>query len=219
MTMTPDQTAPPHLPTSTQERVYPRTFKAWLGRTWFKLNGWTLVGDPPREGKYVVIAAPHTSNWDLIFMLGCAYMYDIKIHWFGKHTLFMFPFGGFMKWLGGIPINRSSPRGLVQQMIDEFSSRDALALAVPPSGTRSHRPYWKTGFYHIALGAGVPIATGFLDYERRIGGFGPPLMPTGDIEADFATLRAFYSHVKGKFPANASDVQLRREDHREDPDD
>ena len=187
-------------------------FKATLGRLYLKIFGWSIEGQPPHADAYVIIAAPHTSNWDLIYLLAYAYHFGIKISWMGKDTLFRFPFGGFMRWLGGVAVNRSSPQNTVQQMIDAFTHNPGLVLAVPPEGTRSKRSYWKTGFYFIAHGAGVPIATSFLDYGRKRGGFGPPLLPTGDIHADMDILRGFYSQMRGKFPENTNDVRLRSDE-------
>jgi 1-acyl-sn-glycerol-3-phosphate acyltransferase len=117
-----------------------------------------------------------------------------------------------MKLLGGIPVDRSGPKNMVQQLVDIFGEKDRLILAVPPSGTRSKRPYWKTGFYHIAHGASVPIATSFLDYGTKECGFGPPMVTTGDIEADFEKLRDLYGRCKGKFPENTNDIRLRAKD-------
>ena len=183
--------------------------KPIIGRTLLKVAGWRLSGNPPQTKKYVIIAAPHTSNWDLIFLLACAYAYGIDVSWMGKRSIFKFPFGGLMRALGGISVDRSGPQNTVQQIVQVFDEKEALILAVPPSGTRSRRPYWKTGFYHIAHSAGVPIATSFLDYGTREAGFGHAIEPTGDIVADFERLRQFYGRCKGKFPENTNDIKLK----------
>lgn len=193
----------------TSTRTYPNTLRARIGRLYLKMAGWEPSGEPPDLPKWVAIAAPHTSNWDLVYMLAFTYHYGISISWMGKDSLFKGPFGGLMRWLGGVPIDRSAPNGVVQQMVDRFNDVDALILAVPPSGTRSKRPYWKTGFYHIAHGAGVPIATGFLDYKNKRGGFGPLFHTTGDPQADIETLREFYSTITGKFPEMTNDIQFK----------
>lgn len=184
----------------------------WLiGRLWLRLFGWTLEGTPPAGPKWVLIAAPHTSNWDLPFMLATAWALRVRVHWLGKHTLFRLPFGPVMRWLGGLPVDRRAPQGMVAQVVAEFARRERLVLAIPPEGTRSHRDFWKSGFYHIAAGAQVPIATGFLDFARRRCGVGPTLTVTGDVRADMDQVRAFYEPLQGKSPADKGPVRLREE--------
>jgi 1-acyl-sn-glycerol-3-phosphate acyltransferase len=165
-----------------------------------KLLGWQLEGEVPPIPKFVMIAAPHTSNWDLPVMLFAAFLYRARIFWMGKHTLFWGPLGPFFRWLGGIPIDRSGPRDLVAQSVDQFRANDTLILAVPPEGTRSRVRYWKTGFYYIALGAGVPIVLGYIDYSRKAAGLGPALQPSGNLDEDMKTIRAFYDPIAGKYP-------------------
>ena len=169
---------------------------SWLG---LKLAGWKLEGAPPTERKYVLIAVPHTSNWDFPITLAMAFVFRFDIFWMGKDSLFKGPFGPVMRWLGGIPIDRSSRNNIVQQMVDAFNQSDSLVVAIPPEGTRSRVEKWKTGFYHIANGAGVPIALGFLDYAHKVGGFGPTFYPTGDLEADLADIRRFYAGISGRY--------------------
>ena len=183
-----------------------------MGRLCLRITGWKIKGSLPTPAKYVLIAAPHTSNWDLLHMLAIAFALDLKVHWLGKDSLFRPPFGFVLKWLGGIAIDRSKTNNVVQALADEFESRDGLALAVPPSGTRSRRDYWKSGFYHIARTAKVPIVMGFLDYGPKEGGFGPHIMPTEDMSADMDQIRAFYDTVDGKFPEMVSLPRLRDED-------
>lgn len=154
----------------------------------------------PDSPKCVVIAAPHTSNWDLPYTLFVAFAMDIKMFWMGKDAIFKQPFNKLFQWLGGIPIDRSKSHNIVQKSIDQFQQNDNLVLAIPPSGTRQKIMYWKTGFYHIANGANVPIALGFLDYKNKTGGIGPSLHPTGDIKADMETIRKFYKNITGKYP-------------------
>lgn len=171
---------------------------SWL---WLKIAGWKLVrGELPAEHCFVLIAAPHTSNWDLPIMLYAALLLRVKLYWMGKDAIFRAPFGGIVRWLGGIPIDRSKNNNLVAQSIELFRDRQSLILVVPPEGTRQKVRHWKTGFYYIALGAGVPIVMGFLDYKRKLAGFGPSLEPTGDIAADMLKIRAFYSGITGKYP-------------------
>ncbi|MDP6942985.1 MAG: lysophospholipid acyltransferase family protein [Myxococcota bacterium] len=186
--------------------------KRALGRLFMRLTGWKIKGGLPTLDKYVLIAAPHTSNWDLVHMLAIASCLDLKVHWLGKDALFRPPLGFVLKWLGGIAIDRSKANNVVQGLANEFAARETLALAVPPSGTRSRREYWKSGFYHIARTANVPIVMGFLDYGPKEGGFGPHLTPTDDMTADMDQIRAFYATVDGKFPEMVSAPRLRDED-------
>ena len=164
------------------------------------LAGWTTEGGPPKTRRYVVIAAPHTSNWDGVIMLLAARVFGMRLKWFLKKSWFAFPAGYLLRALGGVPIDRSASHGVVDHAIAQFAEHRELALAVPPEGTRKKAPHWKSGFYHIARGAGVPIVLGYLDYGRKIAGLGPAFIPTGDLPADFAVFRAFYSNIKGRYP-------------------
>jgi 1-acyl-sn-glycerol-3-phosphate acyltransferase len=191
-----------------------RLVRYWIGKSFLAALGWEIEGEKPADKKYVMIAAPHTSNWDLPLMLAIGYVLDVRVSWMGKHTLFKPPFGGFFKWLGGVPVDRRSRQDLVQQMVDIFAEREELALAVPPEGTRSRTKYWKSGFYYIAKGANVPIALGFLDFKRRVGGFGPMVMPSDDIEADIEKIRAFYATITAKFPEDFENIKFRPVEER-----
>ena len=177
-----------------------RTLVRWFSIVFLWISGWRATGCLPDAPKYVLIAAPHTSNWDLPYMLFVAFVLRVKIYWMGKDAIFRWPFRGLFKWLGGIPIDRSQANNVVDQSIAQFEKNDRLALTVPPAGTRKRVLNWKTGFYHIANGAGVPIVMGFLDYKQKVGGLGPALQPTGDIEADMETIRSFYMDISGKYP-------------------
>ena len=170
----------------------------WLSRFILKISGWRIEGRLPDIPKIVLIAAPHTSNWDFPITLFIAFAVRAKIYWMGKDTLFRFPFGRLFKWLGGIPVDRSRSNNIVEQMIRTFSDNDRLIVTIPPSGTRKKVMKWKTGFYYIAKGAGVPVVLAFLDYRRKAGGFGPVFVPTEDIESDMKEIRAFYSGIHGK---------------------
>lgn len=150
-----------------------------------------------------MIAAPHTSNWDLPYMLMIAFALRVDIHWMGKASIFNAPFGGFMKWTGGIPVDRSQAGDVVAASVKQLSDADTLVLAVPPEGTRSKVSQWKTGFYRIADGANVPILMGFLDYGKKVGGIERVFTPTGDIEKDVAEIRSFYATVTGRKPQNS----------------
>jgi 1-acyl-sn-glycerol-3-phosphate acyltransferase len=183
----------------------------WIGRSWLRLFGWQVRGVDSSYRKYVLIAAPHTSNWDFPFMLATAYVMRVRISWFGKHTVFKFPFGWFMRKLGGIPVDRRSPQSLVMQMAERFKNSDYLILAVPPEGTRRKVDLWKSGFYHIAARSGVPIGLGYLDYHRKLSGLGMFLMPSGNIKEDMDTIRAFYRNIRGKYSDLESEPRLQEE--------
>ncbi|MEM9838561.1 MAG: lysophospholipid acyltransferase family protein [Pseudomonadota bacterium] len=171
-----------------------RALVLWL----YGLSGWKVEGTAPETDKFVVIAAPHTSNWDLPFMLGVAFKFRIRLNWMGKDSLFKPPFGWLMKALGGIPIDRSKANNVVAQVVEIYEQSESLAIAIPPEGTRGRVRIWKTGFYNIAHGAGVPIALGFLDYKRKVGGIGGVYETTGDYEKDLEAIKAFYAGVTGK---------------------
>lgn len=171
-----------------------------LSKIIMRCIGWKVAGNPPGVPKCVMIAAPHTSNWDYFYTLLSAFIMGVEISAMGKKSLTEGPFGGIMKWLGIIPIDRSKSNNMVELTIEKFNSSEKLAVVVPPSGTRNKVAYWKTGFYYIALGAGVPISLGFIDYGTKRGGLGPLIYPTGDIDADMKKIRDFYSTIKGKYP-------------------
>ena len=177
-----------------------RTLVRWISLFVFKMRGWRIEGRFPDIAKYVLIAAPHTSNWDFPITLCLTFALKGKIYWMGKDSLFRWPFQGILKWLGGIAVDRSKSNNMVGQMIQQFSTNDNLVLTIPPAGTRSHVMKWKTGFYYIALGANVPVVLGFLNYRTKVGGIGPVYLPTGDIHADMQQIRTFYSGIHGKRP-------------------
>jgi 1-acyl-sn-glycerol-3-phosphate acyltransferase len=186
-----------------------RRLRNAIGRAWLRAFGWSIEGGPPPVAKAVVVAAPHTSNWDLPFALAIAWALDLDVRWIGKHTMFEIPiWGSFLRALGGIPVDRRERRDAVKAIADVFATHERLLLVVPPEGTRSAAKRWKTGFYYIAARAGVPIVLGFLDFGRRRGGLGEILVPSGDIEADFATLRAFYAPVRGRHPHRQGAIAL-----------
>lgn len=175
-----------------------KTLMRWLSLFILKISGWRIEGCLPEIPKIVLIAAPHTSNWDFPITLFIAFAVKAKIYWMGKDVLFRFPFETLFKWLGGVPVDRSRSNNIVDQMIRKFSDNDRLIVTIPPSGTRKKVMKWKTGFYYIARGADVPIVLAYLDYRRKEGGFGPVFIPTGDIEPDMKEIRAFYSGIHGK---------------------
>lgn len=190
-----------------------RTARKLFGRAFLSAFGWKKEGAPPQdEPKFVLIAAPHTSNWDFAFTLALSYVYDLDIRWMGKHTLFEGPFGWFFTRVGGVPVIRHERRNMVDQMIDLINESDEMCLLVPAEGTRSRRDRWKSGFYHIARGADVPVVLGYLDFARKRGGFGPARKMTGDVKADMDAIRAFYADKTGKKPENFGPIILREEE-------
>jgi len=165
-----------------------------------KLTGWKIEGKlPPDAEKSVLIAAPHTSNWDLPYTLMVAFSLRLTVYWMGKEQIFKPPFRGLMMWLGGLPVQREKSNNLVAASVEAIKAATGpLQLIVPPEGTRSKTRYWKTGFYHIAAGAQVPIVMAYMDYKKKISGLGPLMQPSGDIEADMLKIKAFYAPFKGK---------------------
>jgi len=183
----------------------------FIADLFLRITGWEIEGEAPAADKFVLIAAPHTSNWDLAYLLALAMRYGVRPRWMGKHTLFRGPMGPVMRAVGGIPIRRHLRENVVQQMARAFVEHDTLCLTVPPEGTRGQAPMWKSGFYHIARTANVPISLGYLDYARKRGGFGPELLPTGDLKADMDVIRAFYADKVGKHPECFGEIRLREE--------
>lgn len=165
-----------------------------------RATGWTLHGQLPTEHpKCVLIAAPHTSNWDLPYTLMVAFALRLNIHWMGKAALFRWPFGPLMRWLGGIAVDRRQSNNLVAASAQAIRDADGpLQLVVPPEGTRSKTRHWKSGFYWIAHQAGVPIVLAYMDYPHKRSGLGPVFVPTGDAEADMAQIKAWYAPLRGK---------------------
>lgn len=176
-----------------------KTLLRWLSIIALKLSGWKAEGEIPKDlRKCVMIAAPHTSNWDLPFMLFIAFKLRARIYWMGKEQIFKPPFKRLMMWMGGIPVDRSRANNMVQASIDAIRTNEQLFLIVPPEGTRSKVTYWKTGFYHIAHGAGVPILMGFLDYNNKTGGIKGIFTTSGDIDADMEKIKAIYAPINAK---------------------
>ncbi|MQM30238.1 MAG: glycerol acyltransferase [Candidatus Accumulibacter phosphatis] len=168
--------------------------------SFLKITGWKIEGSlPASASKSVLIAAPHTSNWDLPYTLMVAFALRLNIYWMGKAEIFRPPFRGLMRWLGGIPVARETANNLVAASAAAITAADSpVQLIVPPEGTRSKRREWKTGFYHIAVTAQVPIVLAYMDYEKKISGLGEIFVPTGDVDADIAAIKAFYAPFKGK---------------------
>lgn len=170
---------------------------------YFKRHGWTAFGEVPSPRKFVLVAAPHTSNWDFVFFIGLTEELGIMPHFMAKNSLFRWPFKRFLFDMGGVSVDRSSRQNYVQQMVDEFAKRDEFMLTIAPEGSRDNISKWKTGFYQIALAAKVPFVIGMMDYGSKNGGLGPAIMPTGDYEADMAEVVKLYRSVVPKHPERA----------------
>lgn len=180
----------------------------WIARVvkvalvaFFKREGWTIEGSAPTTTrKFVIIAAPHTSNWDFVYFLGAADALNLNLSFMGKASLFRWPFAGLMRDLGGVPVDRSRSGDTVQAMVDEFARRDEFMLTIAPEGTRGKAGKWKTGFYNIALKAGVPMVCAMMDYRRKVVGLGPAIIPSGDYEKDMAQMAAFFRSCTPRHP-------------------
>ena len=178
----------------------------WLLDLW----GWRLDDCRPPTDSYVIIAAPHTSNWDFPVGILAKWALGLDFKWLGKHTLFRPPYGWFFRALGGIPVDRRQRDNLSRQMAAYFASHPGTVLALTPEGTRSWTPYWKSGFYHIARQAGVPVALGHLDFGRKRVGIGGYIELSGDCQRDMQRIADYYASVTGKRPEKQGPVRLRQ---------
>lgn len=174
--------------------------------------GWMVHVDFPDVKKYVVIAAPHTSNWDFPLGILAAKAMNLDIQWMGKHALFRWPYGWFFRAIGGTPVYREQSLHLIQQMAELFARSERLVLALAPEGTRRKTDHWKTGFYYIARAANVPIVLCYLDHGHKQVGIGGAFYPGNDIEADFDLIRQFYKNRRGKIPENESLIKVRQQE-------
>ncbi|WP_445938444.1 lysophospholipid acyltransferase family protein, partial [Pseudomonas sp.] len=175
----------------------------WVGRMALKLMGWRIEGELPQLDKFVVIGAHHTSNWDFVIFIAVKFVLRLNARWFGKHTIFRWPFGVLMRLWGGIAIRRDRQGNTVEQAVRAFAEHEQFMLILSPEGTRKRVERWKMGFYHIALGANVPIVLGALDYQNRRVFIGPTFMPTGDEAADLKTILKFFRPFIPKKPEYA----------------
>jgi 1-acyl-sn-glycerol-3-phosphate acyltransferase len=184
-----------------------------LVATALHLTGWQFEGALPTEKKYVCLAVPHTSNWDGLLLVSVLQSMGIEMEWMIKDSWVKSPLGPALRRLGAVAVDRSRNTNVVQQMIAEFQKRDRFALGIPPEGTRGRAEHWKSGFYHIARGAQVPVVPGYLDFRRRRAGLGPAITLTGDVRADMDRIRAFYEEKKpvAFAPENFGPIRLREE--------
>lgn len=174
-----------------------------------QLFGWTLERKLPPTSKYIIAGAFHTSNWDLLLLLLAGAALSLDVRWVAKHTAFRGPLGPVLRWLGGIPVDRRSRNGFVDQIAQLYRETDNLIIVIAPEGTRSRTEFWRSGFYYIALEAKIPIALGYGDFRTRRAGIGHWFMPTGDIEEDFAVIRGFFDGISGLRPENQGPVVIR----------
>ncbi len=170
--------------------------------------GWTCIDVPDRPPRAVLAVYPHTSNWDFPIGLLASTALGLDAHWVGKDTLFRWPFGGLMRWLGGVPVDRNAPAGFVHDIADGIRRHQRFILAIAPEGTRSLRPGWKSGFYRIARAADVPVLVGTIDYGRRRTGLLASVVLSGDEAADMAKIAECLRDCRGRRPELASPIRL-----------
>ena len=178
-----------------------------------RVAGWRYEGEIPSQKKYVALAVPHTSNWDGLLLVLVTRSIGVQMEWMLKDSWVRGPLRPVMRGLGAVPINRRRASNVVEQMIEQFRSREQFILGIPPEGTRQRAEYWKSGFYHIALGANVPVVPGYLDYARKRASLGPAIQLSGNVRADMDAIRAFYAEKKPTAydPAKCSPIRLREE--------
>ena len=186
-------------------------FVKFFVRILLKISGWRFEeGDICKYPSSVLIGAFHTTNWDGLFAMLIPAAADVRIKFMIKQEWLNKPvFGAIIKWFGGIGIDRSKSNNMVDQIAEAFRDDPQLVLGITPEGTRKRTEYWKTGFYYIALKANVPIGTAFVDYKNKVCGFGPSIMPTGDLEKDMQVFRDFFATVTPKYPQNAGPIQFK----------
>jgi 1-acyl-sn-glycerol-3-phosphate acyltransferase len=192
-------------------RNKPVGWKRMLGSLVLRAMGFRIEGRLPACPKFVMIGAPHTSNWDFVLTLACKWALGVHASYLGKASLFRGLLGRLFLATGGIPVERSSPQDMVAQVVRRFDESERLILAVAPEGTRSRRERWKSGFYHIALGAGVPVVCGGFDFARRRVVLSDPVSLTGDVRADMDRIRRFYAPLRGRHPHVTTPPLLRAE--------
>ena len=173
------------------------TLYHYLARIIMRLAGWRVDGKLPDLPKYVLIGAPHTSNWDFLLFLGVIFSLRVNVHFMGKAELFRFPVGWFFRYCGGVPVDRKKPTGLVEQMVKVYNKAEKFILVIAPEGTRHQVADWKRGFYHIAQGAGIPIVMAVVDGKHKTVHLGQVFHPTGDMEADMKAIKGIFEGVAG----------------------
>jgi len=185
----------------------PRGFVPAIGRLALRLAGWRIAGAFPDLPRFVIVVAPHTSNWDFPVGLAAKFALGLRADFLGKHTLFRWPLGWVLRRLGGIPVNRAQPEGVIEAVEARMRSEPTFVLVIAPEGTRKRTTGWKTGFHRIALATGVPIVPVWFDWSTRTVGIGAPVMATADMAGDIARLRTLYTRNMARCPANFADVR------------
>ena len=188
-----DQT-PVHL------RANRSAFAQWFGRTVLDVFGWRVVGELPNLERVLVIGAPHTSNWDFVYAMAAILGLNLKLRWLGKHTIFKFGVTWFMNWLGGIPVNRGKPESIAENVARLVERDKGIIIGIAPEGTRKKVEKWKTGFLRISTALDCPLFLVGLDFPNKLIVLDQLFYPTGDNDADIATLKAFYGKYTGKYP-------------------
>lgn len=174
-----------------------------------KFFGWNVQSTVLTSRKYVIIGAPHTSNWDFPIALLTLGAIGLRFSWAAKDTLFLFPLGYIFRLMGGVPVNRKVRNSFISTMLDQFSKQEQFIIAIAPEGTRSFKDHWKCGFYQIAFDAKVDIALAFIDYTEKKSGIGMIVTPSGNLENDFEIIKNFYADIKGKYPKKTSTIAIR----------
>jgi len=177
-------------------------WRRWLGILLMKISGWRVAGTMPADPRFVMIVAPHTSNWDFFHGFTAYLTLQLDTTWLAKHTVFFWPLGILARRFGGMPIDRSRGANVVRTFIDEFARRERMSITITPEGTRGRVPEWKLGFLHIAKEADVPVVPVALDYSRKLIVIFPAVMPSVDSAADLVRIKALYSKEMARHPQN-----------------
>ncbi|MBV1909267.1 MAG: lysophospholipid acyltransferase family protein [Kangiellaceae bacterium] len=179
---------------------------ASLSKFILEFFGWSIIGQPPTNEKYVIIIAPHTSNWDFFIFILMKFTFQLKVVFIGKHTIFIGPVGWLLRKMGGLPVDRSRAHNVVDTIVDEFNKRENMIFALSPEGTRSYLPNWKSGFYHIARKANIPVQSAFLNMTNKTIGWGPLFELSDDKYSDLERMKQFYQDKKGFKPEKFSKI-------------
>ena len=185
---------------------------AALNRLILRIFGWRAVGPFPDIDRCVLVAAPHTSNWDFAGFVFAHWALGMQVRWLGKHTIFVGPVGWVFRKMGGLPVDRRGSHDLVAQLSEEMEASGKMHLALSPEGTRRRTEHWHAGFYHVAMGTGVPLVLASIDYPGKVVAIGPIIELTGDVTADMDRVRAFYADKVGHTPENQGPIRLRSEE-------
>lgn len=178
-------------------------FSQWLGHTLLRLAGWQIVGSLPAQRRFVIVVAPHTSNWDFFVGITAVMALRLKLAFLAKHSLFVGPVGWLLRRIGGIAVNRASANGVVGQLTELFAESEQLIVAMTPEGTRKKVTKWKSGCIHISYQAGVPLLFAYFDYANKVIGFGPCRQMSADIKSEMTQMKAYYGNIVAKNPDNA----------------